>query len=479
MHTRPTKIVCTIGPATNDLAAIRGLVEAGMNVARLNFSHGTWTEHEQRIERIRTVEKESGRSIAILQDLGGPKIRTGEIPGGSVKVEAGDSARVAPSGRVGDQAANTIPISYDHLLEDIPRGGRVLIDDGKVELEVEEAGAEALRCKVVRGGRIESRKGVSFPDQELRMRTPTDEDLRALDFGLSHDIDYVALSFVQSADDVERARDFVKKRGKDTPIIAKIERKIALQNIEKIISSSDAVMVARGDLGVESDITMVPVHQERIVRLARNQGKAVIIATQMLESMMESELPSRAEASDIANGVYSGTDAIMLSGETSVGRYPNAAVATMARIAGNMYRHMGIDESSRHYSDESLGDPQGVAMSRAVCIAARQVEASCIVAHTLSGKTARLIARQRPPHPIVAITPIEATRRRLSLYWGVTGLLVPGIERSFLQAIKNGDEALIASGLVKNGQKIVVTAGIPEGRSGGTNIMKIHIVGSE
>ncbi|MBN1687084.1 MAG: pyruvate kinase [Spirochaetales bacterium] len=479
IHTRPTKIVCTIGPATSSLAAIRGLVNAGMNVARLNFSHGTWEEHEQRIETIRAVEKEYGTNIAILQDLGGPKIRTGNIPPELATVETGDTVRIAPLHGTANPPSGTIPIGYDHLLEDIPPGGTVLVDDGKVELEVLKLCADSLTCRVVRGGRIESRKGVTFPDQQLQMKTPTDEDLQALEFGLAHDIDYAAVSFVQSADDIERTRDFIKKKGKDTPIIAKIERKIALQNIEKIILSSDAVMVARGDLGVESDITMVPVYQERIVRLARNQGKAVIIATQMLESMMESELPLRAEASDIANAVYSGADAIMLSGETSVGHHPEAAVRTMARIAGNMYQYMGIDESTRHHSDESLGDPQGVAMSQAACMAARQVEASYLVAHTLSGKTARLIARQRPPQTIVAITPLESTRRRLALYWGVSALFVPGIELSFLQAIKKGDQELIASGLAKPGEKIIVTAGIPEGRSGVTNIMKIHIIGSE
>jgi len=479
VHTRPTKIVCTIGPATNDPASLKRLVDQGMNVARLNFSHGTWEEHEKRIEMIRTLERETGVGIAILQDLCGPKIRTGEIPDGSMRLENGGTIDIAPIGTKPVKSCGIIPVGYDHLLEDIPEGGTVLIDDGKVELCVERAADDYLTCRVERGGIVRPRKGVTFPDQELRMKTPTPEDLEALGFGLAHDIDYVAVSFVQSATDIERTREFINGQDRNTPIVAKIERKVALQNIEEIIAKSDAIMVARGDLGVESDITMVPVYQQKIVRLARNQGKAVIIATQMLESMMESELPLRAEASDIATAVYSGADAVMLSGETSVGRFPDAAVGTMARIAGNMYRHMGIDESPRHHSDEELGDEQGVAMSQAVCIAAEQIHATCIVAHTLSGKTARLIARQRPPQAIFAITPFESTRRRLSLYWGVTGLVIPGLERSFLEAIKAADEALMASGLVSRGEKIVVTAGIPEGKSGVTNIMKIHVVGSE
>lgn len=479
IHSRPTKIVCTIGPATSDLPSIYSLIKQGMNVARLNFSHGTWEEHEKQIKLIRSLEKETGNSIAVLQDLCGPKIRTGEIPGGSVHVQKESSVNIAPVRNGSDPPDGVISIHYDHLLEDIPAGGVVLIDDGKVELRVVETNDDWLTCRVERGGVVKSRKGVTFPDQELRMRTPTEEDLDALGFGLSHDVDYVALSFVQSASDVERAREFIRSNKKDVPIIAKIERKIALENIEEIIDASDAIMVARGDLGVESDITMVPVHQKRIVRLARNQGKAVIIATQMLESMMESELPMRAEASDIANAVYSGADAVMLSGETSVGKFPAAAVGTMARIAANMYQHMGIDDMARHHSDEELGDPQGVAMSESVCVAAEQVHAACIVAHTLSGKTARLIARQRPRQSIVAITPFESTRRRLSLYWGVTGLVIPGLERSFLEAIKAADEALVSAGFANNGDKIIVTAGIPEGRSGVTNIMKIHVVGSE
>ncbi len=477
VHSRPTKIVCTLGPATNDVPTIRDLVKQGMNVARLNFSHGTWEEHEKRIEMIRSLEKEFGTGIGILQDLSGPKIRTGFIAKGTIELEIDQLVRIAPA-EDSDQE-DLIPVGYDHLLDDIPVGGLVLIDDGKVELRVQQVGADALVCRVERGGPVISRKGVTFPDQELRMKTPTDEDLKALGFGLSHDIDYVAVSFVQTAADIERTREYIKSKGYETPIIAKIERKVAVQNIEDIISKSDAVMVARGDLGVESDITMVPVYQKQIVRLARNQGKAVIIATQMLESMMESELPLRAEASDIANAVYSGADAVMLSGETSIGHYPVAAVGTMARIAANMYEHIGIDESSRHYSDEALDDPQSAGMAQSVCIAAEQIDATCIVAHTLSGKTARLIARQRPPQPIIAITPFESTRRRVSLYWGVTALVIPGLERSFLEAIKAADEKLMTSGLVKRGEKIVITAGIPEGRSGVTNIMKIHVVGSE
>ena len=428
---------------------------------------------------IRQVEEETGIAIGIMQDLGGPKIRVGNLANEGLRLSKGETVRVASAPVSGaGNPAQVIPIDYEHLLADITAGGRILLDDGKIELIASRIEGGSLICAVDRGGVLLSHKGVSFPDHELHMKSPTESDLSALEFGLAHGVDFVAVSFVQSAADIERTREFIQNRGKDTPIIAKIERKMALRNIGEIIGASDVVMVARGDLGVESDVTMVPIHQKKIVQEAIRRGKAVIIATQMLESMMQSEMPLRAETSDIAQAVYSGADATMLSGETSVGLHPDGAVNTMAKIAENVYLHLGTDvAASRLDPEESVGS-QEMAIARSVCVAAENLRATAIVAHTLTGKTARLIAQQRPRQPIVAITPYQSTRRRLSLYWGIDSLLVPEIEHSFLQALANGDRELLDKRYVEKGDVVVVTAGIPEGTSGGTNVMKIHTVGS-
>ena len=475
---RRTKIICTLGPATSEISEIRTLVHRGMNVARLNFSHGTWEEHRTSIGRIRQVEEETGVAIGILQDLGGPKIRVGELPSGGIQLAYGQSVRLTSSPIAGaDSTEPVIPISYEHLLADITAGGRILLDDGKIELSAGRTEGDTLMCGVTRPGILLSHKGVSFPDHELQLKSPTDADLIDLEFGLTQGVDFVAISFVQSASDIEHAREFIKSRGKETPVIAKIERKMALRNIDEIIGASDAVMVARGDLGVESEVTMVPIHQKKIVQEAIRRGKAVIIATQMLESMMQNEIPLRAEASDIAQAVYSGADATMLSGETSVGRHPDSAVGTMARIAANVSLHLGTDVAASRQDSTESADSQEMAIARSVCGAARNLRATCIIAHTLTGKTARLIAQQRPPQPIVAITPSQSTRRILSLYWGIESLLVPETERSFSDALASGDRALLEKGIAAKGDVVVVTAGIPEGTSGGTNVMKIHNVG--
>ena len=428
---------------------------------------------------VRRLEEETGAAIGIIQDLGGPKIRVGDLPDAGIRLSPGETVRLTSTMDAGaDDLGQPIPIRYEHLLKDITGGGRILLDDGKIELLAVWTDGDSLACSVVRGGILFSHKGVSFPDHELQLRSPTEEDLAALDFGLAHGVDFIAVSFVQSADDIERTRRFIESRGKDTQIIAKIERKMALKNIDEIISVSDAVMVARGDLGVESDITMVPIHQKKIVQEAIRRGKAVIIATQMLESMMQSEMPLRAEASDIAQAVYGGADATMLSGETSVGLYPYSAVGTMAKIAENVSLHLGTDRATSRLNPEECVDSQEMAIARSVCVATENLRAVCIVAHTLTGKTARLIAQQRPAQPIVAITPYQSTRRMLSLYWGIDSLLVREIEHSFAEAVCNGDRVLMTHGVAAKGDVVVVTAGIPEGKSGGTNVMKIHIVGS-
>ena len=472
------KIIGTLGPASSDVEIIRSMVKAGMDVTRLNFSHGDHAEQEEKIDLIKSIRNEWGVNVGIMQDLGGPKIRIGRLSESGVEVETGQLVTLSSNPEKPVSNTNiSVPLPYPHLTDDVPTGSRVLIDDGFIELEVKEMESDGLICAVIRGGRIMSRKGVSFPGQALTIRTPTKKDIDDLDFGLANGVDIVALSFVQSADDVFALRKEISRRGSRAMVIAKLETKLALQNLDSILEASDGVMVARGDLGIETDLSMVPVYQKTIVRRAIARGKVVIVATQMLESMVHSPIPTRAESADVANAVYDGVDAVMLSGETAVGKYPEKVIDTARRIALNVENNLGLDHALSTREEKSTTDLREMAVARSVCLAATEVEAICIVAHTLSGQTARLIAQNRPRQPIIAITPNPSTCFQVSLVWGTTGLLVPEFEGSFLDTIRKGDRALIKNGFAKNGDTVIVTAGIPEGQAGGTNVMKVHNVG--
>jgi pyruvate kinase len=472
------KIICTIGPKTSSLEMIGSLVDAGMNVARLNFSHGTHEEHREVIDRIKRVREEKGKNIAILQDLCGPKIRTGEFPNGSITLESGKKVRLHPRETYSETGGvQNIPVTYEHLLTDIKEGGRVLLDDGYIELLVLKKEADALLCSVSHGGILKNHKGVNFPGQVLSNKVPTDKDLEDLTFGIENKVDYVALSFVQRASELESLRGEIKRLGGKALCIAKLERDTALTNLDSIIDASDCVMVARGDLGVECDISMIPIYQKLIVRKCSLKAVPVIVATQMLESMINNPMPTRAEVTDVANAIYDGGDAIMLSGETAVGAYPVETVRLMRKIADNVEANLWLD---RGWTAESSGseypmDPE-LAIAKASCSAGEEAGVKYIIANTLTGKTARLISMRRPKTRILALTPEITTYYGLAMLWGVDAIYHPELAADFNTMIAEDEIVLKKRGLVKSGELVVVSAGIPQAVPGGTNLLKLHTI---
>jgi pyruvate kinase len=473
---RRAKIVATLGPASGSTEVIRALIEAGANVFRLNFSHGTHEEHRQRFERVRHIAAELGTPVAVLLDLPGPKLRSGHFPDGPVELHDGDS--IALTGRPVDGRADLIPVSYPYLAEDIPAGSRILMDDGRLELQALAADGPDLRCQVVHGGILQDHKGVNFPDVPLRLPSVTEQDRCDLAFGLSLGVDYVALSFVRQADDVREAGRLIAEQGRSTPLIAKIEKPQALDDLPAILEASDGVMVARGDLGVEMAPERVPILQKQIIEEANRRGRLVIVATQMLESMMHDPRPTRAEASDVANAVIDGADAVMLSGETAVGEYPVEAVRMMVRIM------VEAEKSGRH-GDLGVApaeQPSTPTYAHAISHAAREIahdmELKAIVAFSQSGFTARLIAKDRPRVPILAVTPDEAVWRQMALLWGVTPVLCPFAQDTD-GMIHLVEKELVAQGHLAAGDLVVVMGGMPVAARGRTNFLKIHVVRGE
>ena len=475
-----TKIVCTIGPASSSYECLQELVDSGMNVVRLNFSHGTYGDHLDIIQKIRRLRQQTGRNIGILQDLSGPKIRVGDLPAEGVDLPTGSTVfLMAGAGFEWTDKPLTIPVSYPALTNDVPTGSRILLDDGSIALEVRENTGERLRCSVVNGGTLRKHKGVNFPDQTLSQTVPTAKDLEDLSFGMRNDVDFVAQSFVQSAHDMLRLREAVKEEGGDVAIIAKLERSSALQNLDSILEVSDGVMVARGDLGIEADLSMIPIYQKLILRKANLGGLFAITATQMLDSMIRQPTPTRAEVTDVANATYDGSDAIMLSGETSVGKYPVETVRMMRTIANHVEDNLGLDRGWIREESPDLRYTNEMAVATSVCTAAEKIGAKLIIAYTISGKTAKTIAMYRPITPIVAITPKQSTHYQLSLVWGIRSILLPQLEADFVKSMQLGEIALKKHGFVQNGDQVVVSAGIPAGYAGGTNLMKIQIIGQE
>jgi pyruvate kinase len=465
-----TKVVCTLGPACESPALLAALVAAGMDVARVNFSHGTPESNRRLIREARLAARRAGRNLAVLQDLAGPKIRIGELPPEGVQLEAGQSVRLAAESF--DPRGPLLPLPHPGVLAEVPEGARLRLDDGKLELAVERRSGQGLECRVLTGGRLYSRKGVSFPGLSLSERAPTAKDLADLALGLEEEVDFAALSFVQDGEDLRRLRRAAGGAG--VQLVAKLERGVALDNLADILDSSDAVMVARGDLGVETDLAMVPVHQKLIIREANRRGKPVITATQMLESMMRQPLPTRAEVSDVANAIYDGTDAVMLSGETAVGERPVETLTMMRRIAEAVEANLGMDRG--WLPAETAADGPAEAVARAACGTAERLEARLILAQTLTGRTARLISRYRPRTPIVAVTPRESTRRSLALVWGVRALCLPSMETDFQVTTAAARRLLSEQGLVRPGDLLVVLAGMPAG--GGTNVLKVEEIGT-
>ena len=471
MNGQRTKIVATLGPASGDPHVLGAMVDAGLDVVRLNFSHGQPDEHLARLQTARRVATQRGRNLAALADLQGPKIRVGRVADGGYALATGGQCELLAGAATAPPP--TIPVSYQHLAEDLGPGDRVLLDDGAIELRVRWVKGERIGCQVVRGGTIRSGKGVNLPGIQVLAPTLTDKDRADLATAIGAGVDYLALSFVRRPSDVTAARQAIADLGADVPLVAKLERPEAIEHLDGIMAAADAVMVARGDLGVELAVEKVPPLQKEIIARANALGVPVITATQMLESMVSSPRPTRAEASDVANAVFDGTDAVMLSQETAIGAYPVEAVATMARIA----REAESTPSVR-YPPSPAGGPPDVPAT--VCKAAVQVAADLrarvIVAFTQSGTTARLVSRFRPQVPIAGLTPDERTRRRMALYWGVRALPVIAASREMAAMVTEADQRIRLGGLAGEGDLVVIVAGSPGGRST-TNRVIVHRLG--
>jgi len=471
MAFRHSKIVCTIGPASRDPRILRKLLEAGMDVARLNFSHGSHAEHLACIQALRGTALKLKKTIAILADLQGPKIRTGVLAGGKpIWLRTGQAFTITTAKILGD--STRVNTTFLPLPREVDRGDRILLSDGLIELRVEQVRGREVNCRVVNGGALGEHKGINLPGVNLRVPALTPKDRDDLKFALAHGVDYIAVSFVRRPEDVLLAKRLVRRARKDTPVIAKLEKPEAIENLEGILRVSDGVMVARGDLGVEMSPQRVPVVQKHIIARAREFRRPVITATQMLESMTENPRPTRAEASDVANAIFDGSDAVMLSAETASGKYPVEAAAMMASIICEA--EQSITDFTRPATQEKLKVAETVA--ELVCHASRELHMRSIVVFTHSGFTARLISRYRPLLPIVAFSPEAQTRRRMALVWGVRPLPIPDL-RKVDQLAEISEKRLLQEKLARKGDVIAVVAGTPMGVRGTTNFMKFHVIG--
>lgn len=471
---RKTKIVCTLGPAVDSEDKVRKLILKGMDVARLNFSHANHDEHKARADMLKKVREALKRPVALLLDTKGPEIRTGKFHQKEIILNAGETFTLVHEDIMGDE--RKCSVNYKNLYKDVKQGSRILINDGLVELEVVKIEEKDIQCTVLNGGVLGNNKNMNVPGAKIRLPSLTEQDIEDIRFGIENDFDFVAASFVRKAIDVIEIRKVLEKyKGNHIKIIAKIENQEGINNVDEIIKVSDGIMVARGDLGVEIPVEEVPVVQKMLIEKCYRNGKPVITATQMLDSMIRNPRPTRAEASDVANAIYDGTSAIMLSGETAAGKYPFEALETMSRIAERA--ESSIDYWKRFSSiDFDLMSNVTNAISHATCTTALDLNASAIITVTHSGNTARMISRFRPQCPIIATTISERVQRQLSLSWGVIPYLVPE-SRLTDDLFDHGVEKALESHLVNNGDVVVITAGIPVGISGTTNILKVHIVG--
>ncbi len=468
---RRTKIVCTLGPACAG-EVLTQLIKAGMNVARLNFSHGTLAEHQDWIHRVRQAAADLHQPVAILQDLAGPKLRIGAFPDGQVTLKAGQTFALSASVRSGSETE--VRVDFPEIINEIPTGARVLLADGQIELHVESKAADALHCRVLVGGVLRSQGGVNFPSHSLSIPAFTAKDRDDLRFGVKMGVDYVSLSFVRSAQDVLEVREELRSLNADLPIIAKIEKHEALKHLNDILQVADGLMVARGDLGLEVDLERVPVIQKELIAAANRAAKPVITATQMLLSMVNHAQPSRAESTDVANAILDGTDAVMLSEETAMGQFPVEAVKFLDRVSLITEAHFPFRQWLRDRMPRGLQDISE-AISHAACEMALDLEAGAILTSTNHGGTARFISRFRPQAPIIAITPRPDTWRRLSLVWGVFPLLSPQVENTD-HMLQVAEEEARKAGWLKSGERVVITAGTPIGIRGTTNLIKADIL---
>lgn len=463
-----TKIVATIGPASKSPEIIRQMVNAGMNVARLNFSHGSYEDHAETVKLLRQVSAELDNPITLLQDLQGPKIRIGYLPSQEIELVDGELLTLVPVDEF-DNQPHTVPIDYPYLAEEAETGAEVLLDDGLLELKIEEIQGNAVQCRIIEGGILKSRKGVNLPSLTLRLPSFTAKDEQDLDFGISQGIDWVSLSFVRRAEDVQALKALLVEKGATTiPVIAKIEKPQAIANLESIINECDGLMVARGDLGVEMNPERVPILQKQIIRMCNQKCIPVITATQMLDSMIHNARPTRAEASDVANAIIDGTDAVMLSGESAVGKFPIKAVQMLSKIARDVEPEIEFKNYPPVLSDETH------ALTEALNTIDKILNLKCIVSYTSTGYTAILAAAERPKVPVVALTPDPNVYHRLNLVWGVKPVLLEHHVNSFEGLIDLAQDKLLQRKLAQIGDQILIVGGIPANTPRGTNFLKIH-----
>ena len=471
---RKTKIICTLGPSTDKDGVLRELVANGMNVARFNFSHGSYEEHKGRLDNLKAIRAELGKPVAALLDTKGPEIRLKEFKNGVEMLEAGQTFTLTT--REVEGTKEICSVTYKDLPHDVHEGGTIMLDDGLIMLRIEKVTDTDITCTVLNSGKIKTKKGVNVPGVHLSMPYLSQKDREDIIFGIQNGFDFIAASFVRTAQDVYDIRNLLNEYDSKIRIIAKIENREGVNNIDSILSAADAVMVARGDLGVEIDFTELPGIQKNIIDRSFSFGKPIVTATQMLDSMMVNPRPTRAEISDVANAIYDGTSAIMLSGETAAGAYPVEALKTMSAIAERT-------ENEPHYRDERFKDAAhgqisvSDATAHAACLTARDVNAAAIVTVSESGNTARLLSKYRPTQPIIACVMNEQVQRQLSLSWGITTLLM-GPAKSTDELIEMSTALAQKNGYLHNGELAVVTAGVPVGVSGTTNMIKIHMVGN-
>ena len=470
---RKTKIICTLGPSTDKGDVLRDLIANGMNVARFNFSHGSYEEHGGRLAKLRALREELGKPVAALLDTKGPEIRLKEFKNGVEMLEAGQTFTLTT--REVEGTKEICSITYKDLPQDVHEGGTIMLDDGLIMLRIEKVTDTDITCTVLNNGKIKTKKGVNVPGVHLSMPYLSQKDREDIIFGIQNGFDFIAASFVRTAQDVYDIRNLLNEYDSNIRIIAKIENREGVNNIDSILAAADAVMVARGDLGVEIDFTELPGIQKSIIDRSFSFGKPIVTATQMLDSMMVNPRPTRAEISDVANAIYDGTSAIMLSGETAAGAYPVEALKTMSAIAERT-------ENESHYRDERFKEAHGQisvsdATAHAACLTAKDVNAAAIVTVSEPGNTARLLSKYRPTQPIIACVMDEQVQRQLSLSWGITSLLM-GPARSTDELIEMSTALAQKNGYLHNGELAVVTAGVPVGVSGTTNMIKIHMVGN-
>ena len=469
---RRTKIVCTIGPVSDSEEVLGKLMDAGMNVARLNFSHGTHEQHQTVLERIRKVAAEKDKPIAILQDLAGPKIRIRDFKDGFINLTPGETFTLTTEDIAGDKLR--VSVTYSKLPQEVKADDVILLADGSIQLQVKKTDSRSVVCEVVVGGELSSKKGINLPGSSLSVEALTAKDREDLKFGLEHNVDYVAMSFVRRQEDIQQITKIMKENKKPVPIIAKIEKHEAIENIDDILKVVDGIMVARGDLAVETPLESVPLAQKMLIRKCNQTSKPVITATQMLKSMVDNPRPTRAEANDVANAVIDGTDAVMLSEETTIGNFPVEAVQTMVKII-EVTESSELVEHQRFRHDYTEATSISHAVSHAAYEMAKDLKAAAILTPTQSGRTARMVSSYRPDHVIIAFCPDEAVVRRLNLSWGVYPFLAEGYltEEEMIEQAK--DKAL-SSGLVNFDDVVVITAGVPIGISGTTNLIKAEVL---